>query len=83
MLIHSKRSRRRLELRLYVILVSYLLSLAGRTDWFFQMPTFMVFKDGNKIDELVGAHAGQLEVCLTWMSGKHRMVADKLCSNCS
>jgi hypothetical protein len=47
------------------------------------MPTFMVFKDGNKIDELVGAHAGQLEVCLTWMSGKHRMVADKLCSNCS
>ena len=45
----------------------------------------MVFKNGEQVDELVGAHAGQLEVYFTgiWLSGKHRMVADKLCSNCS
>ncbi|KAH9013875.1 thioredoxin [Lactarius hengduanensis] len=28
------------------------------------MPTFLIFKDGNKLDELVGANPGGLEVCV-------------------
>jgi len=27
-----------------------------------QMPTFVLFKDGTKVDQLVGAHPGQLNV---------------------
>ena len=33
------------------------------------MPTFKVFKDGEQIDELVGAAPAKLEVCLIWSSG--------------
>lgn len=29
------------------------------------MPTFIAFKDGQKVDELVGANPGRLEVRLT------------------
>ncbi|KAH9020434.1 thioredoxin-like protein [Lactarius hengduanensis] len=28
------------------------------------MPTFLIFKDGNKVKDLVGAHPGELEVCI-------------------
>ena len=34
-----------------------------------QMPTFVVFKDGAKLDEVVGANPGKLEVCLIWLLG--------------
>lgn len=33
------------------------------------MPTFMIFKDGNKIEELVGADPNGLQVCPIWLSG--------------
>jgi len=56
------RSRRKSAFVLYVApplapLVEELLTAS-------QMPTFAVFKDGNKIDELVGAHPANLQVCL-------------------
>jgi thioredoxin 1 len=36
-----------------------------------KMPTFMIFKDGKKVDELVGADEGKLKVCcvLHYFSG--------------
>jgi hypothetical protein len=33
------------------------------------MPSFMVFKDGQKIGEMVGADPQKLQVCLIWLSG--------------
>ena len=35
----------------------------------FQMPTFIVFKDGNKVNELVGANPQGLQVCTSIMQG--------------
>jgi hypothetical protein len=29
----------------------------------------MLFKDGNKVGDLVGANPGQLQVCVIWLSG--------------
>jgi hypothetical protein len=36
---------------------------------FFQMPTFVVFKGGEKLQEIVGANPGKLQVCFIWLSG--------------
>ena len=35
----------------------------------FQMPTFIVFKDGEKIEEMVGADPQKLHVWLIWLLG--------------
>ena len=34
-----------------------------------QMPTFVVYKNGNKIDELVGASPPKLQVCTLIVQG--------------
>jgi hypothetical protein len=50
---------------------------SASVDFLLQMPTFMVFRDGNRIDELVGANPLALGVCLVINSGLVRTSSNK------
>ena len=61
MLTNRNRSRRWLAYDPYVTLTAYVLPLTRRTN-LFQIPTFLIFRDGKKIDKLVGADPNKLDV---------------------
>lgn len=52
--------------RLAFLLVKFYYPSYNRSFLNGQMPTFVVFKDGNKVSDLVGANPGKLEVGRTW-----------------
>ena len=48
-----------------------------KTDWF-QMPTFLLFKDGNKIGEAIGAYPQKVQVCYLIGCRVTQLIADQI-----
>jgi hypothetical protein len=61
---HGQRSRKRLAFVPYVYPSRLPFVDDQESRLGFQMPTFVIYKDGIKQNELVGANGGELEVCL-------------------
>lgn len=69
--------------RLAFLLVKFYYPSYNRSFLNGQMPTFVVFKDGKKVSDLVGANPGKLEVGRTWSLLLHETEKKKSFRNSS